>query len=423
MGTFVQQNARPKRLRDYGAFQTDLSAVDTLYLGAIESAGLSTRNYSPTGDSSCSAGLPLPQHTQIKGATLLARVQAITKQKRLISFLRLTVAFALLVYLFRSVSWSTLLEALTRVHPGSLLVGLILGASGIVLSAYQWRGLLRAETIRSDLVELIKLYIVGITFNHCLPTGMGGDAFKAFYVGRASHNTIGATSAALLCRITGFIGMLCLVVPILIVLHERFPLTLVVEFAVLCLLVGIVSVGMLLLMFIVPGITKRVARRNRFLTILTGIGSALHKSMCTPRSLSAAIACGTGFWLIAVLNCYVYAEALGMQEHLMFYFLAVPLVAIVACLPITINGFGVREGIFVYVFSFAGVTPTTALLLAFLLDLQSLCFAGIGCVIYLTQTNRAKKQDTLFSRDGPCAHPFANNATTVPDGRKAHPYR
>jgi glycosyltransferase 2 family protein len=353
MSVLIQQVARPKRLRDYGAFQTDLSAVDTLYTRAIETAELSTQTYANASPLPVRLILPQKARQRTNGNALLARMQKFARHKRLMMVSRFIVAVALLVYLLRSISWQTLLEALTRVHPGSLLIGLIIGSSGVVLSAYQWWGLLRAENIRFDLVDLIKLYMVGVTFNHFLPTGMGGDAFKAFYVGRESRNSIGATSAAMLCRMTGFIGMLCLVVPVLIVLHTRFTPTLVLEFAILCLLVGIVSVGTLLLTFVLPEIAKRIARKNRFLTLLTGVGSALSNSICTPRSLPAAIARGAVFWLVAVLNRYAYAVALGMQGHLVFFFLAVPLVAIVACLPVTINGFGVREGTFVYVFSFS----------------------------------------------------------------------
>ncbi len=393
MSVSIQQEARPKRLRDYGAFQTDLSVVDTLYTRAIETAEPSTQAFATASPLPVRLTLPQKARSQTKGSALLVRMQKFVKQKRLGVASRFLVAVALLVYVFRFVSWQTLPAVLTHVHPGSLLVGLIIGSSGVVLSAYQWWGLLRAENIRFDLVDLIKLYIVGVTFNHFLPTGMGGDAFKAFYVGRESRNNIGATSAAMLCRITGFIGMLCLVVPVLIVLHARFTATLVIEFAILCLLAGTVSIGTLLLTFVLPGIAERIAVKNRFLTLLTGVGPTLHKSICTPRSLPVAIARGAAFWLVAVLNCYAYADALGMQGHLAFYFLAVPLVAIVACLPVTINGFGVREGSFVYVFSFAHVAPATALLLVFLLDLQSLFFAGIGCVIYFTQGNRVKSPD------------------------------
>jgi hypothetical protein len=140
MSNLIQQEARPTRLRDYGAFQTDLSAVDTLYMSAIEPGELTTREYLQSSVSPHSARLILPQNarTHTKGSALLTRVQRLAKHQRLIMALRLIVAVALLAYLFRSVSWQTLFEALTRVHPGTLLVGLIIGSSGIVLSAYQW---------------------------------------------------------------------------------------------------------------------------------------------------------------------------------------------------------------------------------------------------------------------------------------------
>ena len=110
-----------------------------------------------------------------------------------------------------------------------------------------------------------------------------------------------------------------------------------------------------------------------------------------PRPIFSAILCGTLFWLVAILNCYVYANALGIHEHLAFYFLAVPLAAIIASLPVSLNGFGLREGAFVYILSFVHVIPGTAMLLVLMLDLQALFFALIGGGIYFTLGSRKRK--------------------------------
>jgi len=396
MNVSLQQGPRPRRLRDYGAFQTDISTLDTLHEVAVEKksngAILPVREYSYDTVFPASVLTALRQRSslQVQSGRNTPRLRKMLKQKGFRLVMRLSITAALLAYLFKSVSWQTMLEALVHARLSGILVGLVVGSGGVVLSAYQWWGLLRAESIRFDLADLIKLYVVGITFNHFLPTGMGGDTFKAFYVGRESHNGIGAAGAAIMCRVTGFVGMLLLVFPVLFILHTRFTFTLILEFILLCLLVGIIVVGTLLLTLMVPAMSKSRWIQNRPIALLIGFGSALHKSLFRPRSMLGATIGGAVFWLIAVLNCYVYADALGIRGHLDFYFLAVPLVAIVACLPITINGFGVREGIFVYVFSFVHVTPTTALLLVFLLDLQSLFFAVIGCCIYFTSANRAK---------------------------------
>ncbi|GER86012.1 hypothetical protein KDW_01740 [Dictyobacter vulcani] len=49
---------------------------------------------------------------------------------------------------------------------------MIIGLIGVMLSSYQWQSLLEGESIHIDLKRLINLYLVGIAFNHFLPTGM-----------------------------------------------------------------------------------------------------------------------------------------------------------------------------------------------------------------------------------------------------------
>ena len=96
------------------------------------------------------------------------------------------------------------------------------------------------------------------------------------------------------------------------------------------------------------------------------------------------------FWLVAILNCYCYAEALRLNVPLYFYFFVVPLISLISFLPISINGFGLRETAFVYAFSTVHVASAPALLLALLMDMQALCFAVVGGGIYLTLGGKIK---------------------------------
>lgn len=402
MSVFPQSASRPRRLRDYGAFQADISMLDTLTTTAIQQQDGQTKALSPEHPHNIGQAKnrfpaltipsrkPLKQSNCIRDAFLL-RAQKVITYKWPALIIRLCVTIVLLVYLLQSLSWHTMLIALVHVHPSNILVGLVVGGSGVVLSAYQWRVLLRAQHIHFDLADLIKLYLIGITISHFLPTGFGGDAFKSFYVGRKSRNGVGATAATIMCRVTGFVAMLILVFPVLILLHQRFPFMLTLAFMLLCLLGCTVVVGMLLLALLLPTLSKKRWIRHRFFTRLANVGTAMHKSAFMPRPIFNAILYGMVFWLVAILNCYVYADALGIHEQLAFYFLTVPLTAIIASLPISLNGFGLREGAFVYILSFVHVPSATALLLVFVLDLQALLFALIGSGIYFTLGSRKKK--------------------------------
>ena len=404
MNVFSQSSSRPKRLRDFGAFQTDISLLDTITTTAIQrqtkallpesvhNAG-HTRNRFPA--LTMPSRKPLKQGNSIRDAFLLRARNVITyKWPELV--IRFFVTVALLVYLFKSLSWQTMLVALIQIHPDNIAIGLVVGSSGIVLSAYQWRVLLRAQHIHFDLADLIKLYMIGITVSHFLPTGFGGDAFKCFYVGRKSHNGVGATTATIMCRVTGFASMIILVVPVIIVLHQWFPFLLTLAFMLLCLLGCTTIMGILLFSLLLPTSSKNRWARHRFFTRLASVGTALHKSALMPRPICGAILYGAVFWLVAILNCYVYANALGIHEQLAFYFLAVPLVALIASLPLSLNGFGLREGAFVYILSFVHVPSAAALLLVFVLDLQALFFALIGGCIYFTLGGGRRK--TLLKR-------------------------
>lgn len=84
-----------------------------------------------------------------------------------------------------------------------------------------------------------------------------------------------------------------------------------------------------------------------------------------------------------ILSAICFGESLGIKVHLGFYFVMVPAINCIAAVPITINGLGVREGLFVASFQAGGVPNEKALLLSLLSFAVSLLFSVIGGVVYL----------------------------------------
>lgn len=297
--------------------------------------------------------------------------------------LRLGCTVVLFAFLFRSISWPALLSSIPHLDDGVLLIGVAIGLLGVVISAYQWQSLLDAEYIHMDLRRLVNFYLIGIAFNHFLPTGMGGDMVKAYYVGREGKNTVGAASAVIMSRVTGFIGMLFISVPALFIWHALFPHNLAVTFLLACFgMCGALVCafcGITLLPRFLPGKWAH----NRGVTLVLTLGSTIRMSVKQPRTTWTAVAFGMLFHLSAALNYYGYALVLHIQVPFVFYLVAVPFVSLIAFLPISINGFGLRETTFLYIFTTIHVLPTTSFLLAILMDLQTLLFGVIGGCIYL----------------------------------------
>jgi glycosyltransferase 2 family protein len=311
------------------------------------------------------------------------------QQKWLKFALRVSVTLLLLAFLLKSISWSVLLRTLTHVQPAILSLGLAVGVFGVIVGAFQWQVILKAEEIHVALLRLVKLYLVGIGFSHFLPTGMGGDLLKAFYVGRDSGKGAASVSAVIMTRVTGFLGMLLLAVPALILWHQYFTKNVIAWFVLLSLGItsligGVVFVAHLLSRFPTGGRAVPHA-----LSLLMRIGEAISVSARRPHSMWMAMLIGLILWVVNCLNYYSYGVALGIQIPLYFYFVAIPFVALVTLVPISINGFGVRETFFVYVFSTVHVPAASSLLLVFLMDLQVLLSGVIGGCLYLTLSSKA----------------------------------
>ena len=339
---------------------------------------------------------------------------------------RAVVTLLLFAFLLKSVSWPTLIMTLIRVHHAFLLLGLAAGVVCIVFSAYGWRSLVLAEHIQTDLARLINLYLVGIAFSHFLPTNMGGDAVKAYYVGRDSRNIPGATSAVLMSRITSFWGMLLIALPTIFIMHAEFTPAVIILFLLLnLLLVGAIG-GAIFATVHLPDASFRFLRgawtrhrifmrireignalkatlllldvsarflrgawiRHRIYVTIREIGNALKAALRRPRALCAAILYGMLFWIASFLNYYGYGAALGLRIPLSFYVIAVAIISIVASLPVSINGFGVRESAFVYLCSTINIPAASSLLVVLLVDAQVLLFGIIGGCIYLAMGNK-----------------------------------
>ena len=317
---------------------------------------------------------------------------------------KLGCTIALFVFLLRSVDLKTTLTVLQHMDSGGLLIGVVVGLMGVIISAYQWQRLLDAEGILLDLRRLINLYLVGIAFNNLLPTGMGGDIVKVFYTGKASGNTTGAASAAFMSRMTGFCGMLLLSVPALLIWHGTFAHELSVAFLLSCLAMCGALGGIFLLILLLPKFVRGTWQEQRIVKTLLQFGLTLRKSLKQPRALCSALTFGALFHLSSALNYYAFATLLHIQIPLTFYLVAIPFVSLVAFLPIAINGFGLREGTFVYIFATMHVPSALALALVFLVDIEVIAFGLLGGCIYLLMGARQKRHSSR-EPDASIVHP------------------
>jgi len=86
-----------------------------------------------------------------------------------------------------------------------------------------------------------------------------------------------------------------------------------------------------------------------------------------------------------ILTHYLIGRALGVSISPIYYFLFIPIIAIMASLPITIGGIGLREQTGVVLLSIVGVTPAKAVAIEFLSYLLAIGTSLPGGVFFAIQ--------------------------------------
>jgi uncharacterized protein (TIRG00374 family) len=304
-------------------------------------------------------------------------------RNRILNILKVVISLGVLALILAKVDVQQVFQLLGDMDWRPFVVALLLLVCGTLVRAYRWGVLVWALGARVSWWRLAGLYYVGAFFGQFLPTGVGGDAIKAYELSRGEGQAAEAISSVLVDR---FLGLFVLFAMALLALVGGYRL---VEFQVR-LLIGVVFVGSLLGVGLVAqrtwleswgrrlGISRLLGR----IKIVRDLYVSLHHY--GPAALWRATAASVIWNLILITGYYLLGLAVGINLELWYYFLLVPIISSLLLIP-SLGGLGIREGSTVLFFTQVGVgeSQATALALAFLMTVWTT--ALIGAVVYIVQ--------------------------------------
>ncbi|MFH1006001.1 MAG: lysylphosphatidylglycerol synthase transmembrane domain-containing protein [Candidatus Latescibacterota bacterium] len=318
--------------------------------------------------------------------------------KRLSFFvLKLTVSIALVAWAFSGEHFRPDRLALhfREADLGLLAVAVALFALSNLLGAAQWNLLLRVQEIALPWRQVVSFYFVGVFFNHFLVGNLGGDAFRVYDVRRLTRDGSRAFAATFLDRflglftLTAFSLMAYLFAPAFSGGKSVLALILCVT-GVLTLTMAAAfnrrlgAAGERALLRLAPG---RIGDR------ITKIRQGLLRCRTNLRVLALATFFSAGVQLMRVGVHYVVGRALGVEVPFGYFLIFIPLIAIVASLPVSFGGIGVRENFGVFLFALRGVEGTLAFSMEFAAYLVGLAASLVGGVVFvLRRQGRAGRE-------------------------------
>jgi hypothetical protein len=220
------------------------------------------------------------------------------------------------------------------------------------MMAWKWRMLLEGVGIRRPLGEAIRVYFVGTFYGSFLPTGVGGDLIRVWQIARNREEAGAATASVVMERAIGLIASGLLVTGCLWYLVERARPDLSHILLVVAIALGLAVAGLLWLLH--GKLPPRVAR----------IASVFRRYAGQPALLGRFFVLTFLEQLLPVVASYAVSQGLGFPVSIWEFLLIIPVTLFFARIPISIDGLGVVEGLYVFLFAHAGLGPTESFLLA-----------------------------------------------------------
>ena len=309
-----------------------------------------------------------------------------TSRSRLL-WLRITtsVVFILLIIYFSDVSevFSNIAEA----NMGWLGVAIIFQFFGPIIISLRWRQLLAVQDVLLPWRYLFLSTLISTFFRQFLPSIVGGDIVRAHHAVKAGASMSISLMSLLVDRLSGMVALLVFAIVGVAVggdITDRLP--------------GIwrwlAAAGVLLGALVV--LLTFGAPKNKNANHTISNVTLIHKARLKLSNIANSLRIYRGkfrvllnslllsFALQANIVAFVWAisRALNMQVPFGAFFVVVPVATIVMMLPISINGIGLREGIYVFLLGSWGVSPEVSLSLAWIEYGIFLFFGLIGGAIY-----------------------------------------
>lgn len=290
-------------------------------------------------------------------------------------YLLLLVKIALLIglswYAFHRIDLASAWATLAGIPFSALLVAVVILFLQFVLGAYRLRELLGQMGQKYRLISALDAIMVGAFFSQTLISFIGGDAMRIWRMIRTHIPPRTATKSVLLDRLSGFAGIVAIVlitIPLLVPKLQSLEMKLGLFLIAAGVLAGIFSVFVL----------RRLPEQIRTGRILGGLWRFASLGLDILRSRRGALYVLGLSILIQVANVVIlYALGQGLSIHMSLglYFVFMPVVLFLSMLPISISGWGVREGAMVAALAVVDVPAHESLAL-------SICF-GL-CLIFVS---------------------------------------
>ena len=311
-----------------------------------------------------------------------------TTRKTLILILKVIVSVGLLALL---ISRSDAPRLWAYVRTASLIW--LASALGLYLlmvlaSAWRWGLLLEAQGVPVPARTLAGSFLVATFFNNFLPSNIGGDVIRIADTARQAGSKTLATTVVLVDRGIGLLGLILLAAVAGSVVND--PSASPVSARLLWAAFGAATLAAAPALLAPAWLIRLLGPLRRLNPEWVGarldrLAGVLEKFKEAPGAL---VGCFAGAVLVQAILVGFYAfiaHAIGIAISPWHMAVLVPVSFLVQMLPLSVNGFGLREATFSFYFARLGLPIEAALVISLLGAGLVMLFSLSGAVVYVVR--------------------------------------
>lgn len=311
------------------------------------------------------------------------------KKRRLgLFFLQLVVSVCLLAYLLWRTNDDQGPSTLLSNFPDWdfwtifwIVAALALTMLSFVAATFRWSQMVHAIGLKEKFNRLFSHFMAGQFTSNFLPTSIGGDIVRIARLHKDVKDAPKSFTSVVFERLSGWIAL---------------PILILVGFAIdpgmrslgsqsrTVFILALVTLASLAVVVFVVGhevVGRRLGRHKGLLRYIHALHQGLESLKNNRRDALGLIAAALIYQFVLVLSARCAIAALGIEGvSITAVMVFLPAVLIAQVLPISIGGFGVREGLMVFFLSSLGVSDSEATLFGLVLGILTLLASLVGVI-------------------------------------------
>ncbi|MBN2104170.1 flippase-like domain-containing protein [bacterium] len=307
-----------------------------------------------------------------------------SNKKSFFNLFKIVISLGLISWILLKTDFQNLSRVLSGVKINYLMLAvgfMLLEMLSMTLRMYY---LIRIKLMSVPFSALLKFNMMGVFIGNFMPTKLGVDGLRTYYLARHTNQTVDSITSIALDRFINIIVITTFALFSYIVggYYRRFP--------ALGLIIIVMIIGIFLILILIS--QQWSHRLGNYLTskrwsqkivkFIHDLTVSFEQFRHHPRQLFWIVFLGIIFQVNRIITTYFFARAVHIDVDFAYFFLVIPMVIILGMLPFSVAGIGITQYSTVQMFKLVGVQIESSLGFAMLIYFARIFIALPGLYFF-----------------------------------------